>query len=446
MLIKPSERGQVLVLVVFGIIGLVALVALAVDGGNVFADQRQAQNAADSAAFSSALARIRMQNFVQRAYDSAAQNGYNNDGITNSVQVFSPPVSGAYEGDIEYIQVIINSNVDTYFGGLIGRDIITNRVEAVARTKTPEIKELLGGYAIVSLAPTGDCENHKSFWIHGEATLDMDGGGIFINSNDPECALITQGSGSIRIRDDSPITIVGGASIQKPNNLTPYPPTTGAPQIPFPPPFFLPKIGCGNKQAKIIDENIPIPATEEDAGTSDEQTGDTTNNNGQSGTPPGQASKGGLTMSAGNWSGPFPPKDVTHLESGVYCVEDFIVESQIEGSGVTFVVDGEVRWRNSATIQLTAPMSGDHAGLLIYVPIDNGGDVILNGNEQSEIKGTILAPRSTIKIKGNDSKEGFHSQIIGYRFEVDGNSNIVIKYRDFQNYDALNMPQIELVE
>ena len=50
------ERGQVLVLVVFGIVALVGITALVIDGGNAFLDRRKAQNAADSAALASALA------------------------------------------------------------------------------------------------------------------------------------------------------------------------------------------------------------------------------------------------------------------------------------------------------------------------------------------------------------------------------------------------------
>ena len=408
---RSSERGQVLVLVVLGLVVLIGITALAVDGGNVLLDKREAQNAADSAALASALARIRGENFVQKAYEVAKINGYSNDGVSSSVQVFSPPISGEHVGDIEYIQVIITSNVDTYFAGVIGRNKITNKVSAISRTSTPEITELLKGYAVISLAPTGDCDNKKSFWVHGEQTLDITGGGIFINSDHPECALITQGSGSIRIRDNSQIVVVGGASIQKPEKLTPYPPKTGGVPIPYPPPFFLPQIGC-KKDAEISED--------------------------------------GLSMSSGRWNGKFPPEGVTHLGQGTYCLNnDFIVENgtSLTGTGVTIVVKkGKVQWHISSTIVLTAPKSGEFAGLLLYLPIDNHNKVQLNGNASSITKGTILAPGSTIHINGMESEEGFHSQIIGYRIDAEGISNVIIKYRDEQNYDAYNMPEIELAE
>jgi len=404
------ESGQVLVLVVVGMVALIGITALAVDGGNVFLDRRKAQNAADSAALASALARVRGENFVQKAHEIAALNGYNNDSASNTVQVFSPPIEGNHVGDIEYIQIIITSRVDTFFGGVIGQEFIVNRVSSVTRTKTPELTEMIYGYAVISLTPDSDCENKKSFWLYEEATLDITGGGVYINSNNPNCALLQEGNGSIRIRDGYPITIVGGASIQKPQLMTPYPPSTGRTPLPYPPPFMPPKVGC-SKAAEI-----------------DEITG--------------------TSMRAGSWDGVFPPPDVSELGKGVYCVEDFIVGDgqHISGSNVTFLVKGELRWSGSATIDLSAPKKGDLAGLLIFMPIDNISKAVLNGNRDSSVQGSILAPGAYIHINGFESPKGLHSQIIGYRIIVKGQSNVVIKYKDKENYDAITMPEVELTE
>ena len=157
-----SDRGQALVVIALAAVGLMGIVALVVDGGQAFADRRKAQNAADSAALDAALARLRGgQSMTSAALESAAQNGYNNDGLTNVIELYSPPKDGAHAGDIEYIQVIITSHVNTYFARVIGRDKITNTVQAVARTKSAEITEILHGSAIISLAPTSNCANQK---------------------------------------------------------------------------------------------------------------------------------------------------------------------------------------------------------------------------------------------------------------------------------------------
>jgi len=156
----------------------------------------------------------------------------------------------------------------------------------------------------------------------------------------------------------------------------------------------------------------------------------------------------GTSMRAGSWDGVFPPPDVSELGKGVYCVEDFIVGDgqHISGSNVTFLVKGELRWSGSSTIDLSAPKKGDLAGLLIYMPIDNISKVVLNGNRDSSVQGSILAPGAYIHINAFESPKGFHSQIIGYRIIVKGQSNVVIKYKDTENYDAITMPEVELTE
>lgn len=48
------ERGQAMILIVFGIIGLIGAAALAVDGTNAFIDSRRADTAASAAALTAA--------------------------------------------------------------------------------------------------------------------------------------------------------------------------------------------------------------------------------------------------------------------------------------------------------------------------------------------------------------------------------------------------------
>jgi hypothetical protein len=78
--------------------------------------------------------------------------------------------------------------------------------------------------------------------------------------------------------------------------------------------------------------------------------------------------------------------------------------------------------------------------------MNNPNKVVLNAGEESNIRGTILAPASELHINGNDSDAGFKSQIIGYTIEVNGNSNVIINYKDDQNYNTMTMPEIQLSE
>jgi Flp pilus assembly protein TadG len=408
MTIDRFKRGQALIVIALALVGLVGMMGLVVDGGNAFNDRRRAQNAADAAALASAHARLTGGDMVNAALASAAENGYNNDGVSNVVVLYTPPRDGPHAGDIEYMQIIITSHVNTYFAKVIGTDKITNNVEATARTKSAEVKPLLNGLAVISLAPTSKCINQLSFWVHGEATLDITGGGVFVNSNNPTCALVEQGNGSIRVAGDYSIDVVGGASIQKMRLISPAV-SVGASPISYPPPFFMPKVGCGG-EAEILED--------------------------------------GVTMTSGSWNGDFPPVGVTKLGSGVYCLDHGMnITGDLEGHNVTFkVVKGDVRFGNGANILLDAPNAGDHKGLLLYLPMENNSRVVLNGAAGSIIKGTILAPASHILIKGMESDRGFHSQIIGYTIEADGTSNVVIVFNPDQNFQSLSMPEVQLSE
>jgi hypothetical protein len=402
------ERGQALIMIALAIVGIVGIAGLVIDGGNAFNDRRKAQNAADAAALASAYTRIKGGDWVGAALVAAAENGYNNDGTNNVVVLYSPPKDGPHVNDVEYVQIIITSHVKTYFARVIGRDQITNTVETTVRTTTPEVKPLLNGLAVVSLAPTSNCFNNLAFWVHGEATLDITGGGVFVNSNNDQCALVQQGSGSIRISEGYSIDVVGRPNIQKWHLFTPTP-IEGAGPINYPPPFFMPKFGCSDEAEVSLD---------------------------------------GTSMTSGSWNAEFPPPGVIHLESGVYCLDHGMhVTGALEGHNVIFkVTDGEVRFSSSSNANIDAPNTGPNAGLLIYLPMDNPSRVVLNGGGASNITGTILAPASPILIKGMDAKRGFHSQIIGYTIEADGTSNVVINYNPEQNFQSMSMPEIQLAE
>lgn len=410
---KKYERGQAMIIIVFSLIGLLGMSALAIDGGNAFVDRRRAESAASATALTAAITRIEGGNWRSAALATAMTNGYDNNGITNTVELNTPPTSGPYIENAEYIEVIITSYVDAYFGPVIGVPQIVNRVTSISQSKPAVLGPMFDGYALVSLAPHSKCDRSKSFWIHEEATISLEGGGVFVNSDNPDCAFIQMGNGSVRINDESPFTVVGGAQVQKPKLITPYPMQTGAVPMAYPPAFQMPKVGCGAKKATV-----------------DLYSG---------------------TMTPGNWGGEdFPPEGVHNLESGIYCIgSDFVLEGgeRLNGNGVVLLIEhGAVKIRGGAEIQLSAPKGGTLDGLLIYMPIENKNIMALNGNANSNFTGTILAPGADVRINGLDSETGFHSQIIGYTIEVDGQNNVIIKYKDDQNYDAYKMPEVILTQ
>lgn len=411
---KKGERGQAIIIVVFSIIGLIGMTSLAIDGGNALVDRRRTETAASAAALTAALTRIEGGDWRSAALATAYANGYDNDGVSSIIEMNTPPLSGPYVGNSEYIEVIITSHLDTYFGPVIGIPQVTNVARAVTRTKPAEYGEMFGGYALVSLAPHSGCEDahRKAFSIHDEATLSLTGGGIFVNSDNTECAFQEYGSGSIRIQDTSPITVVGGADILKPELISPSPVQTSAVPIAYPPAYQMPNLGCATDA--VVDELT------------------------------------GTSMTAGKWDGAedFPPIGVNHLEAGTYCISgDVLIEggTTLGGDNVLLIIEnGKFTVSGNASVQLEAPRSGTEKGLLIYMPLQNQQRIALNGNVDSKFKGTILAPGADITLNGMDSDYGFHSQIIGRYIEVTGQDVIAIKYKDEDNYDAYKMPEVFL--
>jgi hypothetical protein len=415
---KKSERGQAIILIVFSIIGLVGMAALAIDGGSALLDRRRTETAASAAALTAALTRIEGGDWRGAALATAKTNGYNNNGVTSVIEMNTPPLSGPYAGNSEYIEVIITSHMPTYFGSVIGVPRVTNVARAVTRTKPSEYGPMFDGYALVSLMPHSLCEEdkRKPFVIHEEATISLTGGGIFVNSDNPECAFIQFGSGSIRVQDKSPISVVGGAQIQKTKLISPSPVQTGSVPIGSAAAYVMPKIGCGSNVAAVDEIN-------------------------------------GTTMTAGTWDGEetFPPEGVLGLEGGTYCIRgdvDLKAGTLLEGKGVTLILeDGNFIVRGGAQVALTAPQTGPAKGLLIYMPIQNGKRIALNGSgEYSRFRGTILAPGGDIILNGMDSKYGYHSQLIGYTIDVTGQDIIRINHSSEENYYTYKMPEVFLSE
>ncbi len=410
---KKHEKGQALILIVFGIVALIGLTGLAIDGGNAYSDRRNAQNAADTAAFAGALAKIDNQSISTAALSRAASNGYNNDGVTNTVTVNNPPATGCgggsnpYVGNSQYIQVIINTNVSTYFAPVVGIRQLHNCVESIAKGQPGVQQTLYNGNAVVGLAPSG-CD---AVYLAGNEQLQTWGGGVFSNSKDA-CGLTFQGSSNTQTHGPggysmvaSSYTTIGNPTVDDHGNGFNY----NQSQYPYPPP------------------NLPNP------------------------TCTGTATTSGSTMSAGSYTGTFPPSGVTNLNSGVYCVTgDFVMNGNgtLNGSNVVIVLEtGAIKWNGSAQINLSAPTSGPFKGLLIYAPMSNTNTMGINGNSNSNLTGTILTPAAPIVINGNNSQlQKTDSQLIGYTVDLSGSSDTQIQNNPSDQYQPLSAPTIQLAK
>ncbi|MDD1776121.1 MAG: pilus assembly protein TadG-related protein, partial [Candidatus Methanomethylicus sp.] len=213
MYTNKKPRGQALALIMVAIFGILALTALAIDGGNAFGDKRKAQSAADNAAVAAALALT--DNNSSTVYTTEALTiTQANSRLDETVTVSWPPgagcdgsafsTAGLYDTTLShYVQVMIQSTVPTFFGPVIGIDTVSHCVEAVARAKPVEPGNAFPGTAIVAL----NCLEDRTFDAYGGGVLHVEDGGIYVNSNDPDDALYSGGTSEVR----SPsYTVVGG--------------------------------------------------------------------------------------------------------------------------------------------------------------------------------------------------------------------------------------------
>ncbi len=425
--IQPhKERGQALILIVLAIVGLIGLTALAVDGGNAYAERRRAQNAADASALDAALAKVRNENLYSEGLARAASNSFN-DGdasaaTTNTlvnVEIYNPPSTGAYNcanrpADCnDFIQVIITATVPTYFGRVVGISQITNQVQAVARAKPGTPPSMLTGNAIVGLSP--EC---KAIMAQGNGGTAVTGGGLYANGVDctHDNALFNN-SNSSWVQADcfsavGGIDSNGGFSTNDGSNcFLEYGNVSPLPQIVYPNPICT-----------------------------------------------GDAAVSGSTMTPGNWppaghagSSKFPPSGVNHLDPGIYCIDSnqgVDIQGDLSGSEVLIVVNGgNVSINANANVTLSAPTSGPYDGLLFYVPPSNPASVTINGNSDLHTTGMILAPTSAVTINGGSTSQfNFSSQIVGFEVKLTGNSGINLHYNSGDQFQLQVYPQVELMQ
>ena len=238
-----SEHGQAMVLLVLVIIGLMGALAVAVDGGMIMYDRRSAQNAADAGALAGGYelannpwdtttlsARIQTAGLTR-----AADNGYSSPDKT--VVVEYPPVAGTfhYAGTDtnvnHYIRVKITSPVDTSFIHFVYSGQVQNQVESVVHVIPPTHGPMYPGSGLVALAPTA-C---NMLYAGGNVVANLIGGGIFVNSNSPSCAMTIQG-GANQLYSPT-VTVVGGISNSGGLTVQPGPMSSPSPTsaLPFPP-------------------------------------------------------------------------------------------------------------------------------------------------------------------------------------------------------------------
>lgn len=398
---RRSESGQALVLLAFSFIVLLAFAGLAIDGGILYTERRRAQNAADAAAMAGALGILNGWDPVAAAYTLAADNGYGNNLTDNWVTVQRPPSEGSNAGDWNYIFVRIRARVDPVFAHLVYAGELENTVTAIARARPPNSTPLLSGHALVGLAPHG-C---SVVWSHGSNLSSIEGAGIFVNSDDPDCALVSNGGNQLLVTGGE-IRVVGGWEIGNNSTVSPNP-LSGAQPVQVP--------------------QIAPPTCTQDAVV----------NTATNTVSPGNVSS--LDFHTGDWT----------LEEGIYCVTNgFTINGgSVTGTNVMFYVEsGAISWSGNATIRLDAPDDGEFAGMLVYQDVANTDRMTVNGGSGSSFTGTIFVPGAEIQVNGTGGADGFHSQLVGNKVDLSGTADLRVIYNPSENYTLREPGKVDLTE
>ena len=429
---KGQESGQAIYLIVLGLVAMMGVTALSIDGGRLYADRRRAQNAADSAAFAAAFAIV--EEGDPSLEDAAAQNtglsiaasnGYNNDGSSNTVTIHHPPADGSYAGDDEYVQVKVWAQSTTSLIQFVYQGPTEVQAEAVVRVLDTGSDVL--GNAIVTL---GDCSSGTVIQINGGGHTGgvlAYNGGIFINASDDDtCCALSPGSSSnnLGITSDTSITSVGTCDYDGESKISPVPIETGF---------------NGGKSVTDPLAHLPEPQCTADG----YKVGNTLY--------PGYYNKGNV------FSG-----DIT-LEPGIYCIDDaikFTGHESMEGDGVVlyFTDKGSITCVGNGGFSISAPndsnclgTEGDptasctYKGIAIFAARDNTRDFDIRGNGNQAIDGLFygINVRAVAKGGGHTADDTIiNGQLIVKQILGTGNGYFSVTYNNNLTYGSPAMIEL----
>jgi hypothetical protein len=196
-----ETSGGVLIYTAFALPMLLAVAGLAVDLGLWYMNKRVTQATADSAAISSALEVMRLEDvgvyesdLLNIALASGGDNGYHPSG-GDTMEVNYPPDNGPYAGNGDAVEVIVRRPTTAFLGRILFKEDVTVASRAVARVD-------INDTCVWALNRTTD----KAVRISGSANVDLPCG-ILSNSNHPE-AFSSDGAACVTA---SGIRVVGGS-------------------------------------------------------------------------------------------------------------------------------------------------------------------------------------------------------------------------------------------
>jgi Flp pilus assembly protein TadG len=404
---RNRRTGAIVVLVAVCLTVILAFVAIAIDGGGLLEQRRQAQATADAAAMAAAedLFRNYPKNkgldtngtATSRATAIAAANGFNNDGVQSIVTTRTSPqtyLGGPNEGATipkGLVEVTVQYNQPRYFSSIMGMGAIPVTARAVGRGKWEP------AYVGIHVL---DLHARASLYGNGEAVVNVTGGAkVIVNSDDPEAAVST---GATMTASEFDITggINGGSK--------------GG---------FFGDITLGANPEPDPLRAIPEPDIN---GYSVQSHGPIKISNGSRTLLPGTyrggisvSGKGSLTMAPG----------VYYMDGGGF---SFSGQGDLAAAGVMIYnaptgPSDCIDIGGTGSIVMSPPTTGIYQGLTLFQERAATNEMSVSGGGYMNVTGTFYAAGARLKVAGGgDSKVG--SQYISRFLDIVGNGTLRIDY------------------
>ena len=352
---------------------VVGAMAMALDGGVLYLQRRQAQSAADASALAGAYALFNGSNF------SVAQAAAIAMGMHNG---FTIPQANVTQPTSTQIAVQVTSSPPRFFSGLWGKGNLSVSASATAAINVSTGSTAYSNFALIVLDPSGSGSLKLSNSAEITDTNQIDApSGIQVNSTSSS-AVIASNSAHTNV----PLSIVGGYTLGNSAYLSGTV-TTGVAAVPDP-------------LASLPVPSVPAPTS----------------------TPASSYSgSGSNTMQPGLYTSSVTISNSASvtMQPGLYYFQgaglSVANSGTLMGSGVTIYIDnggGTISFANSSSTTLSAPTSGTYQGLVYFQDRSSSASPQFGNSANVNLTGTFYAAGAVLSFSNSVDYAQYASQVI----------------------------------
>jgi Flp pilus assembly protein TadG len=391
------RRGNVALLFALLMPMAVGGAGLATEVGVWYHRRLELQGAADAAAYAAAVdlrAGATQDAFTAEALAAAKASGF--DDSQGTLTVNWPPTSGTHQTS-QAIEVLISENVPRFFSSIF---INTPLIE---HTRSVTTFQNASNACVLALNNSASA----AAMVSGSSNVSLTGCSVMTNSVSPT-AVVSQGSAALQT---DCIISVGGVSLTAGVSET----VCSSPITQAPP---------------VADPYGALAAP----------------------TPSGACQNAsGSSLSPGTYCGGLTLQGNVTLQPGVYYMQGDLkinANANIIGNGVTIYMSGSsaVSMNGSATVNLSAPTSGDYSGILFFgdrtCTSCSAISESLNGTADSTMTGAIYFPKQNVNYIGNFAGANGCTQVVADTVTWNGHTHLAANctgygIKNLQAYEAV---------